>query len=195
MAKEAFDYSEYKDETGANIGDNLLAQITGLAQEQKREEVEVARLEAELQAAKERLRDISEHKLPELMDVAEMQDFTTKEGIHIKVAEKIRASIAKQDLARQARAFRWLEDNGQGNLIKRQFTIAFGKDEEKWANKFEGDLKRRKRDLNVKRSKEVNSTTLAAFVKRQLEEGAKIPLETFGVMRQRFTKIESKDTT
>ncbi len=183
------DYTEYKD----GPGDNMLAAIVGLARDQKAAELEVARLETDLKKAKERLVDISEHQLPDLMDKAELGDFTTKEGITIEIDERIRASIAKQDLKRQAAAFNWLESNGHEGLIKRQFVIEFNRDDERWANKFERDLRQRKKPLNVKRKKEVHSSTLVSFVKEQLGQGVQIPLKTFGVMRQRFAKVGTKE--
>lgn len=189
MAKrqtDTFDYSEFKD----GPGDNLLARLSGLALDQKRAEAEVARLEEELKTAQARLRDIAEHQLPALMDEAEMSEFTTKDGIKISVKEVIRGSIPASNASK---AFAWLEEHGHDNLIKREFKIEFGKDEEAWAKKFARDLAKRKRPLKVQLKRTVNPRTLQAFVREQLEEGVDIPLNLFGVFRQRFSKIDFKD--
>lgn len=180
------DYSDFKD----GPGDNLLARLSGLALDQKEAEAEVARLEEALKAAQARLRDIAEHQLPALMDEAEMKVCQTRDGITIKIVEKIRGSIPA---ATAPKAFAWLEEHGHGNLIKREVKVEFGKGEEAWAKKFMADLAKRKRPLKVDLKRGVHPSTLASFVTEQLQEGVDIPLETFGVFRQRSAKIEFKD--
>ena len=182
-AKE-HDYSEFKD-TGP--GDNLLAQISVTALEQQKAEAEVARLEEELAAAKVAVKDISERRLPELMELARQTKLTTTDGIHVELDEKVYASIPK---AKAGIAFKWLEDNKHGDIIKRTFTIAFGKDEDKWADKFERDMKQRKKPLPVKREKKVHPQTLAALIREMLEQGVPVPLETLGVHRRKITKVK-----
>lgn len=179
------DYREFKD----GPGDNILAQISAVAQEQLEAEAKVARIEEDLRKAQAELRDIAENRLPALMDAAEQAKLTTKDGIEVQVSEKIRASIPE---ANKEKAFAWLEENNHGRLIKREFKIEFGKDEEAWANKFERDLARRKRQLRVARKKAVNPMTLASFVKEQLSEGVAVPLDLLGAFRQRFTKVKVK---
>lgn len=183
---ETYDYSEFKD----GPGDNVLAQLSAMAMEQKQAEAEVARLEEELKKAQAKLKDLSEHKIPELMDAAEVKEFTTKDGIKIKIVEKIRGSIPE---ANAPKAFAWLEEHGHDNLIKREFKIEFGKNEEAWARKFEADLKKRKRPLKVRLKRAVHPSTLASFINEQLENGVDFPMDTFGVYRQRFSKIEFKE--
>ena len=177
------DYNEFKP---LAPGDNLLAQISATALDQKQAEAEVARCEEALKSAQARLRDISERKLPELMDEAEMSTLTTKEGIEVRVQEKIRGSIPK---GRERPAFNWLEEHGHERLVKREFVIQFDREDEAWARKFEADLKRRKRRLNVAIKESIHPSTLASFVTEQLGQGVDIPLDTFGVFRQRSTKI------
>jgi len=180
------DYSDYKVEPGANV----LATLSQLADEQKQAEAEVARLEEELRSAQAKLRDLAEHRLPNLMNECGMREFTTKDGIKIKVVEKIRGSIPE---AHATRAFAWLEEHGHDNLIKREFKIEFGKDEEGWAKKFQADLAKRKRPLKVQLKRAVHPSTLASFVNEQLADGVDFPMEMFGVHQQRSSKIEFKD--
>ena len=190
MAKLApvYDYSEYKEEP-PKAGDNILSRIAGKARDQLHAEARVAQLTEELKQAKESLRYISENQLPKLMENAEHSEDITVDGINIKIKEAIRGSIPK---ATELVAFKWLEDNGHERLIKRQFIIEFGKEEDKWANKFERDCAQRKKALNLKRKKSVHPGTLQAFVRSQLEEGVAIPMNEFGVFRQRFAKVVTK---
>ncbi|MCK5600419.1 hypothetical protein KAR91_01015, partial [Candidatus Pacearchaeota archaeon] len=176
-SEKEHDYSDFGDEAP---GDNLLAQISVTALEQQQAEAKVAKKEEELAAAKADLKDIAERRLPELMELARQTEITTSDGIKVKLDEKIYASIPK---AGAGVAFKWLEDNKHGDIIKRTFTIAFGKEEDKWADKFERDLKQRKKPLAVKREKKVHPQTLGALIREELEKGVPVPLETLGAHR------------
>jgi hypothetical protein len=180
------DYSEFRE----GPGDNLLAQISSTALEQKEAEAEVARCEEALKSAQTKLRKIAEEDLPALMDLAEMATCETRDGIIVKIQEKVRGSIPK---GRERPAFDWLEEHGHDNLIKRQFVIEFGREDQAWAKKFEADLRKRKKQVNLALKETIHPSTLASFVTEQLQEGVDIPLETFGVHRQRATKIAFRE--
>lgn len=180
-----FDYTDHL----PKVGDNILAVIAGVALEQKQAELEVARLEEALKAAKEALRSISEDRLPALMDDAKQTELVTTDGIKIKVKTTVRGSIPKGN---SDPALKWLEDNGHANLIKRSFDIVFGKDDEAWAKKFQTDLDKRKKKLNYKIERGVHPQTLQAFVRGQLEEGAidADGMQVLGVFEQRLTSLD-----
>lgn len=180
------DYSEWRD----TPGDNMMAAINAAALEQKKAELEVARLEEELKEAQRKLLDIQQHKLPELMDAAGMLKVRTQDGIEVTVREIIRGGIKTENAPR---AIAWLEENGHGDLVKREFKINFNKDEEAWAKKFEADLRKRKKEVRMDVNRTVHASTLQSFVKNQLEEGVDMPLDLLGVFRQRITKIDFKD--
>lgn len=182
---QGFDYSEYKPEAGHN----LLAQITQTAVELKDAQALVASLEEQLKEAKGTVTHLGEHVLPTLMDEADLGDFTTKDGIFISVNERIRASIPARS---HVEAIKWLEENGEDSIIKRQFTIEFGRDENGWADKFERDLAQRKKKLHCKRKTSVHPQTLAKAIGDKLAEGVEVPMETFGAFRQRFSTIKVK---
>jgi len=185
---DQYNYDDLKqDSRGA--GDNILAQLSGLALDQKRAEAEVAKAEEALATAKAELSRISEREIPDLMDKAEMAEYTTKDGIKIKIKEKVHGSIPK---ATEAQAFEWLKENEHDNLIKREFKIQFGKDDEKWADKFLKDLQKRKRPLAFELKRTVHPSTLSSFVTGQLEAGVDFPMDTFGVFRKRSSVIEVK---
>lgn len=183
------DYSQFEQETPRS--DTLLKRLSQLAKDQVAAETLIANLEAQMIEAKAALRFITDDKIPTTLDELGLEDFTTTDGIKVEVKEKLRGSIPK---GKEGPAFKWLDDHDQGNLIKRQFMIEFGKGDEGWANKFEGDLKKRKKPLNVARKMAVHPSTLQAFIKSQLEAGVDIPLDVFGVYRQRSSKVTIKGT-
>ncbi len=127
MADSIPDYSEFQDDEV--IGPNLMARIEGLANDQLSADTRVANLEEQLGEAKAVLRRISEVALPLLLEEAglHMSTITTPSGITVKVAEAIRGNIPK---GKEEPAFKWLEDNNNGKLIKRTFAIEFGKGDE-----------------------------------------------------------------
>jgi hypothetical protein len=179
------DYSEFKEET-SQVGGNLMGALVSLADQQEAAQEEVERLEALLDEAKKNLQRISEHEIPKLMDGIEGK-LNLPDGRVITIAEKIRASITSE---KKPIAMKWLDDNDHGGLIKRRFIIEFGRDQEKWAKEFEAQLAKSKTPLNVKQERNVHWQTLDAFVREQLENGAELPLDLFGVFRQRFAKIK-----
>ena len=185
---DQFDYSEFEGEADiSSVGANARARLEGLAQDLLGAEALVVSLEEQVKEAKEALRDVKERRLPDLMDELGSVVFETPDGVVIKIAEAIRGSIPA---ANAEQAFAWLEEHGHGALVKRTITVEFGKGEEQWADRFERDCARRKKPLNLARRRGVHPQTLQAFVRGQLEEGVDVPMDTFGVFRQRFAKVK-----
>ena len=183
MSDQIHDYSDFKDE---ELGDNLKTVLIGLADDMEAAEAEVIRLQKLLDEAKGNARRISEEDIPRALEGLE-GDFNLPDGRVVQVTQKVRANISKDN---QAAAHKWMDDNGHSALIKREFTIKFSKDEDKWADKFERDLSNRKRPLDVNRKKTVHHMTLESFVRQQLAEGSDIPKELFGVHRQLYSRIK-----
>ena len=177
-------YADFQEE----VNEAAITQLATLAAEQIRLEAQVEDLQLQLRVAQGQLADVSEHKIPELMDAAGVSEFRLKSGFKISVKTNIRANITGE---KSDDCFAWLEENGQGRVIKREFKIEFGKEEEGWANRFQADLNKRKKPLHVKRKKFVHPQTLDALVREQLESGTAFPQELFGVYRQRQTRISS----
>lgn len=183
-----YDYSEFEGEK-LPVGENAQARLEGIASEFLACEARIETLKEQLKEAEVHYNDIRLKRLPELMDEIGSTDFTTQSGIRLSMHEEIRAGI-KEDLKEDAHS--WLEENGHGNLIKREFKIEFGRDDESWARKFMADCKKRKRQLNLTLKRAVNNQTLGAFVRKQLEEGAldSDAQTLLGVFRQRFAKVK-----
>ncbi len=179
------DYSEYEDTSKPVIGDNLMKALISLADRQEGLEADIEDLEAQLEKKKTSLALIADKELPNMLDGV-IGNLVLEDGRVIEIFEKVRASIAGK---KSAPATKWLDENGFGSIVKREFVINFNKDDEKWADKFERDLAQRKKPLNVKRKRSVHPQTLEAFVREQLGQGVKIPTDLFGIYRQRKSKI------
>ena len=179
------DYSGYK-ETNPVIGDNLMGALIDLSDQLQAAEEEAQRLELLLNEAKKNLQNLAEHEIPKLLEGLKGK-LSLPDGRVITVTEKIRSHVSSE---RKSTAMRWLEDNDHGSLIKRRFIIEFGRDQEDWVKKFEAQLETSETPLNIKREHNVHWQTLDAFVREGLEQGEDIPLDLFGVYRQRFAKIK-----
>jgi len=173
--------SEYP---AAEVSEDSLAKIARLADDQRKAAHAVAEAEAVLKARKEELVQVAEHDLPEAMFAVGMGEVKLKNGTTVSVSDRIQARISK---ANEAAAFKWLEENGQAGLIKREFKIGFGRDQEEWAAEFEAKLGTD--NVGYTRKQAVHPQTLKAFVREQLEDGVEIPEEVFGVFRQTVAKL------
>ncbi len=179
--------SAYLDYVQPQFAGGELSQLTQLAEQQAFAQAKVADLEAQLNKAREELRDIAERQLPELMDQIGIGEFKTTTGLKIKIDETIRASIPK---AKAQLALAWLKNNGHGSLIKRVVSVSFGRGEDEQAEQL---VKKLNEELHIEAedSASVHPSTLAAFVREKLRNGEEIPLDLFGVHRQRVSKIET----
>lgn len=183
---ETHDYSAFVEDTIPQAGDNLLAALTGLADQQEQAEAEISRLEELLNEAKTNLQRISEQEIPKLVDGMEGK-LTLPDGRTIDVSEKLRCYTLTEN---RARAMKWLEDNGHGAIVKRRFIVEFGRDQEEWAKEFERQLAHSEKPLNLKRERNVQWQTLDAWGRERLEEGEDIPSDLFQIHRIRQTKIK-----
>lgn len=177
------DYSEFTESptvSGFDTLDNLIRDMLDT-------QSEVDELEADLKKAQARQRDLSERQIPEQMDEMGLREFTTQDGFEIKVTRKLRHSLTRE---RQAAAFRWLEENGHGDIIKRVVGVPFASNEGDEAAGLLQDLQ--DRGLPVSLDRKVEASTLKALLSQLLTEGINVPLEVFGAFEQRGTKVSTK---
>lgn len=183
-----YDYSGEQEERG-RIGDNLMSQLEALADRQESLEAEIEDLEALLEAKKNDLRVIAEKELPLLLDNV-TGSLRLSDGRTIEVNDKIRASVAG---AKAAPACEWLDENGHGNIVKRQFVFNFNKDQEDLAQKFVEQIQEMKIPVAYDVKRTVHPQTLQSWVKEMMKEGVDIPKELFGVYHQKVAKVKRPD--
>lgn len=177
------DYSAY-----AAIGHNSAIatknEVVELAQKQLALEKKIAQLEEELKETKAELRVVSEDQIPEKMDELGQEEFTTSDGIKIKIKEVVEAYISEE---RREAANTWLDENNYGNLLKSEVIASYGKDELEKAKALVAELEKEGRAAVFKRS--VHNATLRAFVREHMAAGKDIPIDLFGINRSRQAKI------
>lgn len=184
MSEDLSGYEQYLD---PEEDKDTMEQLAFLAQEQIDAEREVDLAEKELKKAKRLLSDISEKQIPDLMAKLNMKSFKLMTGESIEVLEKLRCSIAGE---RNAGAINWLDENNHGNLVKRNYTIEFDRDEKEEAEKFVAAMREHNRRLRISQKNTVHNQTLSSFLTERLTAGDDIPMDLFGAYWQKKTKIK-----
>jgi hypothetical protein len=106
------------------------------------------------------------------------------DGTSVEVKPVYGASIP---VAKKEDAFKWLRDNGLGDLIKNEITVAFGRDEDNKAQQY-AVLAQGQGYEPVQKLK-VEPMTLKALVRERLESGQEMPSDLFNVFSGNRTKV------
>lgn len=176
---------DYSDHVTAPVEEQF-ARLNTLVIQLNDAELAVSKAETAVKVAKEQARDISERQLPELMDEMGLAEFVTSAGYKVKVKRSIHASILK---ARLQEAYDWLDANGHGGIIKRNVTVRFSKNQEDEARELVVQLGGQ--FPQVDEGMKIESATLRAFVREQLEAGEPIDQELFGIFERRTVQVST----
>jgi hypothetical protein len=182
------DYSAFPSAAPAS---DSLAHLTQLVEQAREMEERVAAAEEELRTAKEELRRVIEGAIPEAMLACGMETFKTLSGLSVTLRDDLQ--VNQPPVAQRGAAYAWLEENGQGGLLKRGVEIAFGAGSEEAERAHE--LARTLGGTfpgSVRENLEVNTASLKAFLARALKAGESPPLELFGARKVRAAKIVQK---
>jgi len=174
----------------ANLEQTGLESVAELLREQLRLESVIEDTEEQLKGYKEHLRKLSGETIPEKMAELGMTSTEMYDGSKVEVVSDIKVSIPKVDLKRQAACYKWLEDNGLGDIIKNSVGISFGKGESNMATHLQETIKEMGLIPEVKVS--VHPSTLKATIKKWHEEGRSVPDNTFSLFIGQKTKITKK---
>ena len=184
--KVPYDYSDFSDDSAKNTED-VLGRISKLADEMHDYSKQIAQNDLEGKKLKEQHRQIAEEQLPELFEEVGMSELKTKSGLPLKLKNVVHTSISK---GRKPKAISWLDENGQGGMVKRCVTIDFDKTQE---DKVKALLRLIGRGWpNHRVELDVHASTVKAFVKKRLEDGEVLPLDIFGVHCVDVVEISSK---
>lgn len=143
--------------------------------------------EQALKDAKERERLIREETIPSAMQELGLESLVLDTGQKLKVQQEVYASIPA---ANKQAAYRWLNDNGFGGLIKVEVDASFGKGDQEAALELYNELQ--SRGLQASFGEGVHAQTLKAFLKEQISQGNDIPLDLFGARPVWAAKITDK---
>ena len=147
-------------------------------------EDEIAEQEKKIKELKRKSELLSGEVIPTMMQEMNISTLKLADGSAVEVKPIYGASIPK---AKQEEAFKWLRDNGLGDLIKNQIIVAFGRNEDNKAMAY-ATLAQGQGYEPVQKLK-VEPMTLKALVRERLESGKEMPTELFNVFAGSQTKI------
>jgi hypothetical protein len=174
--------------------DAQIKRVRDLAEKAVRLDADIAEASKALAKLGEERTAIVECDLVNAMVEARLETWPMGGGLAFELALVVGASIPKD---RQDEAFERLEKDGHGDLIKRKFTIQFGRDDLTWAKKFYNDCMKRKKPLNIEQKTWIEPQTFGAFVREQLKEAAAqgkdpedlAPSLLYGVYKKTYAKL------
>jgi hypothetical protein len=147
-------------------------------------EDEIVEEEKKIKELKRKSELLSGEVIPTMMQEMNISTLKLADGSAVEVKPIYGASIPKD---KQEGAFKWLRDNGLGDLIKNQIIVAFGRNEDNKAMAY-ATLAQGQGYEPVQKLK-VEPMTLKALVRERLESGKEMPTELFNVFAGNQTKI------
>lgn len=176
---------DFEADSKVEVSDDALLRVSQLISnlhELKKQHTEMSET---LQELEKQIEKLEQHTLPDLFDELGVKEFTTQDGVKVRVKELIRASIPE---ARRTSAYHWLEDNGHGSIIKTSVSCEFGKgDLDKAKQAFETLHDMGFSDASLKKS--IHFQTLQAFVKEEIAKGSFPPEDLFSVFIGRKVEV------
>lgn len=186
------DLPDYSDETPETPSSEALITLKRYVHAMLTAQNEVEDLETKLDAAKKEFARYSQELIPQLMQSIGLKSVTVTDGAQVVVESKLRTGEGYK-LPADGRWREYLEKTGNEGLVKREFRVAYGRDEKKWAETFAQML----RDAGVGEHAKVTQIetihpqTLVAFLKEQRKEHPDV-VEIFRVFEQTIASVVTK---
>lgn len=173
----------------SSSGDKL-ERVRALAKQVRELEARRGELEDELTRVKRSIQELTERDLVKMMSEANMSSFALdSDGNYPAMTfDKTTYYSAKIPEDKEIEAFAWLHDQGHGDIVKTQITVALGMGERDLAEQVEHAIADAGADYSSKLS--VHSATLKSFVKTEVEAGRAIPLDLFGAYIGEVVKLK-----
>ena len=177
-----------KDST--DLLDNV--EVTTIAQEcvrLKTKEDELVSLEEQVKNKKEEIDEISSRIIPELLAEQGLSAIKLADGSNVSVKKEFRCTLPKDEVKREA-AYKWLRDQGLGDIIKNNIFVTFGKGEDDKAKQLLNLAAENGFDPQQKSDAAWN--TLTALFQERVESGLDMPSDVFNTWIKDKTKITRK---
>jgi hypothetical protein len=177
-------------EDSTDLLDNV--EVTTIADQCKKLkdlEDDIDRAEEHVVNLKAMARDISERVIPELLAEQGLSSLKLADGSSVTVRREYRCTLPKDDTRRED-AYKWLRENGLGDIIKNNVSVTFGRGED--------DKAQQLLDLAASNGFEPNQksdvawNTLTALFQERVESGLDMPSEVFSTWIKDTTKITRK---
>ena len=180
MSNINFEADQREDLDSVNEAGSLAEQVVKL---QKLEE-ELLVKEAEAKELKRKVDLVSSEVIPTMMQEMNISTLKLADGTSVEVKPVYGASIPAD---KKEDAYTWLRENGLGDLIKNEVTVAFGRSEDNKAQQY-AVLAQGQGYEPVQKLK-VEPMTLKALVRERIENGLDMPSDLFNLFTSNRTKI------
>ena len=148
---------------------------------------EVKKDEEDLKQKKKNLEHISGEVIPTMMAEMGLAHLKLMDGSSVDVKPHYSANIT---IANKDAAFKWLRDNGLGDIIKNEISVSFGRNEDNKAADYAALAQ--ERGFQPTQKLKVEPMTLKALVRERIEAGKDMPTELFNVFVGNKTTIKRK---
>ena len=155
----------------------------------KQKEDEIAALEDKLKSKKAEADDIGSRVIPELLAEQGLSELKLQDGSKVSVKKEFRATLPKDDIRREA-AYKWLRDQGLGDIIKNNVFVTFGKGEDDKAKQLLNLAA--ENGFEPQQKSDVAWTTLTALYQERVQAGLDMPSDCFSLWIKDKTKISRK---
>ena len=186
----SFDVREEMLKDSKDLLDNV--EVTTVADQcvkLKQKEDEIANLEQQLKDKKAEADDISSRVIPELLAEQGLSEIKLADGSKVSVKKEFRCTLPK-DEAKREQAYKWLRDQGLGDIIKNNIFVTFGKGEDDKAKQLLNLAAENGFDPQQKSDAAWN--TLTALFQERVESGLDMPSDIFNTWIKDKTKITRK---
>ena len=180
MSNINFEADQREDLDSVNEAGSLAEQVVKL---QKLEEELLAK-EVEYKEIKRKVELVSSEVIPTMMQEMNISTLKLADGTSVEVKPVYGASIPAD---KKEDAYTWLRENGLGDLIKNEITVAFGRSEDNKAQQY-AVLAQGQGYEPVQKLK-VEPMTLKALVRERVEAGLDMPSDLFNLFTSNRTKI------
>ena len=150
-------------------------------------EDQMLNMEKDLKKLKEEADKIGSEIIPNLLAEQGLSSLKLADGSSIDIRKSYNCTIKKDQVES---AFKWLRNNGLGDLIKNEVAVQFGKGEDNKAEQWLGLAVREGYEPSQKQK--VEPMTLKALYRERIEAGLDMPSEFFNTFVKDQTKIGRK---
>ena len=180
MSNINFEADQREDLDSVNEAGSLAEQVVKL----QKLEAELLVKEAEAKELKRKVDLVSSEVIPTMMQEMNISTLKLADGTSVEVKPVYGASIPAD---KKEDAYTWLRENGLGDLIKNEVTVAFGRSEDNKAQQY-AVLAQGQGYEPVQKLK-VEPMTLKALVRERVEAGLDMPSDLFNLFTSNRTKI------
>ena len=150
-------------------------------------EDEIKREEEALKSKQKEIDRISQDVIPTMLSEMGLTSLKLADGSSVDVKPFYSASISVKN--REA-AYKWLREQGLGDIIKNDVTVSFGRNEDNKAVDYANLAK--SQGFEPTQKLKVEPMTLKALVRERIEAGKQMPMDIFNVYVGNRTKLTKK---